>query len=154
MEKADEAKLLRQRYEQEIFRRPQPKVTTQTSTTKPSSTSPATTRSSDGLILDIQLQRAVDTLIAVTILQESPGTGQKMPVPAKAMTVTSAPVVQPTSNPTTAPATAPVTVPTTPLPDNAPIPTPGRPATAPASTQSEPTAPPASKPSAVPATQP
>ena len=89
-----------QRYEQELFKRPMPKSTTR------SATGPATTQ-----VLDAQLQRAIDTMVALVVLvgDKEAGEGPKTPMP-------SLPVTLPTTRPVTVPAatiesTKPVTAP-------------------------------------------
>ena len=94
MDVAAENKMLKDRYELELFKRPVVK-----STTRPS-TQPAT---QPAQVLDIQLQRAVDTMIALVVLNgQSAGTGIVVP-PIEQKITTSAPA----SAPTTAPATKP-----------------------------------------------
>jgi hypothetical protein len=58
MDAEQERAAMQARYEQELFRRPAPKATTQATTTQ------ATTQA-----IDPQLQRAVDTMIALVVLQ-------------------------------------------------------------------------------------
>jgi carboxyl-terminal processing protease len=88
-----EEQIARLRVDQEMFKRPQPKVSTQP-TTAPS-TQPT----------DPQLQRSVDTLIAWVVLQQN----ERDTDAISKLTPTTAPSVEP--GPTTAPATAPATQP-------------------------------------------
>src|SRR5262249_35518955 len=105
MDVAAETKMLKDRYERELFKRPVVKTTTQ-STTQPT-TQPA---------LDVQLQRAVDTMIALVVLNGNQLAGPVTVVPpiAQKMTTTTpaeAPATAPAISPTTAPTTAPATQP-------------------------------------------
>jgi carboxyl-terminal processing protease len=95
---------MQQRYEQELFKRPIPKSTTR------SATGPATTQ-----VVDQQLQRAIDTMVALVVLvgDKEAGEGPKTPMPS----LPSLPVTLPTA-PTTRPSagtesTKPVTGPAT-----------------------------------------
>jgi hypothetical protein len=94
---------MQQRYEQELFKRPVAKATTR------SATQPATTQASQPL--DLQLQRAIDTIVALVVLSGDRDTVSSTddartimpPMPA-----TTAPATQPaTTESTTTPATAP-----------------------------------------------
>jgi carboxyl-terminal processing protease len=58
-----EQRAMRERYEQELFRRPLPKVSATQQATQPTTAAAATQP------VDAQLQRAVDTLIALLVLQ-------------------------------------------------------------------------------------
>jgi carboxyl-terminal processing protease len=97
---------LQARYEQEIFRRPVVKSTTR------SATQPATTQ-----VVDLQLQRAIDTIVALVVLVGDRETSDVLPktamapIPAAsepATTQASEPTTQtqPTSEPETAPSPA------------------------------------------------
>src|SRR4051812_25930080 len=91
MDAQAEMKVLKDRYEQEIFKRPVKKTTSQPTTTP--TTSPTTQP------LDTQLQRAVDTMVALVVLQDNEAgktTVKKQEPP---------PVVQPVSQPVTQPST-------------------------------------------------
>ena len=96
--------MLRDRYEQELFKRPVVKSTAQ-GTTQPTS-QPAQ-------VLDVQLQRAVDTMIALVVLNQNQlAAAPTMVVPPVVQkTATTAPVNLPTIAPVAAPTTAPTTKP-------------------------------------------
>src|SRR5688572_3533016 len=106
MSQEQERAAMQQRYEQEIFRKPVPKATTR------SATMPATTQASQPL--DLQLQRAIDTIIALVVLtgdRETPGGPDdaktimpSLPVTLPAATTRATPA---TTTTTTAPTTAP-----------------------------------------------
>jgi hypothetical protein len=103
MDPAAENKMLRDRYEQELFKRPVVKSTTQ-STTQPT-TQPAQA-------LDVQLQRAVDTMIALVVLSGNQPSGPQTLVPPIAQKVTTTtPVSSSNPSPATVPTTAPVSAP-------------------------------------------
>jgi carboxyl-terminal processing protease len=95
---------MNQRYEQELFKRPIPKSTTR------SATGPATTQ-----VLDAQLQRAIDTMVALVVLVGDKETGEapKTPMPAMPVTLpttrpaarTSTPTAPSTTTESTRPAT-------------------------------------------------
>jgi carboxyl-terminal processing protease len=92
MDVTAEAKLLRDRADQEMFRRPVAKVSSQpvTSPTTAPTTQP----------LDVQLQRAVDTMVALIVLQGNESNGQlNLNLPPSATPATTAPVVQPATLP-------------------------------------------------------
>jgi carboxyl-terminal processing protease len=109
MDQDQERVAMQQRYEQEIFKRPIAKTTTQgaalpatnaateptPATEQSSTTAPATTQ-----VIDAQLQRAIDTMVALVVLRndqqamENGATVKKTPMPSKATTT---PVPQPTS---------------------------------------------------------
>ena len=93
-----------QRYEQEIFKKPLPRATTR------SATGPATTQ-----VTDLQLQRAIDTMVALVVLvgdrEAVGGTEGKTIMPS--LPVTRPAATTPASAPTTAPAPAPATAPKT-----------------------------------------
>ena len=63
MDEATQAKVMRERYESELFKRPVPKSTTRP-TTQANNAAPTTQP------IDVQLQRAVDTMIALVVLGE------------------------------------------------------------------------------------
>jgi hypothetical protein len=86
-----ETKLLKDRYDQEMFRRPVKKSTSQPSTMP--TTSPTTQP------LDVQLQRAVDTMVALVVLEGNENHGQMTAAPNAPMKVSAAPVTQPTTRP-------------------------------------------------------
>jgi carboxyl-terminal processing protease len=98
MDPQQEQAAMKQRYEQEIFRKPVVKSTTR------SATAPATTQAG---VVDQQLQRAIDTMIALVVLvgdKEVGGVEAKTPMPALP-----APVTMPTQPATgTMPATGTV----------------------------------------------
>ena len=94
---------MQQRYEQELFKRPIPKATTR------SATQPATTQASQPV--DLQLQRAIDTIVALVVLtgdRETAGGAEDVKTlmpsldPATTTTTTTSPVTTPA---TTSPAT-------------------------------------------------
>ena len=64
---------MKDRYDQEIFKRPVPKTTSKPATTP--ATSPTTQP------LDVQLQRAVDTMVALVVLQGNEGSMSATPMP-------------------------------------------------------------------------
>ena len=92
-----------QRYEQELFKRPVPKATTR------SATQPATTQASQPV--DLQLQRAIDTIVALVVLsgdRESVSTTDDTKTIMPPLPVTTAPATEPaTTESTTTPTTAP-----------------------------------------------
>lgn len=95
---------MQMRYEQELFKRPISKSTTR------SATQPATTQSTT----DAQLQRAIDTMVALVVLvgdREVTDVLPKTPIPSLPVTTTQA--MTPASTTTTAPATTRTTAPTT-----------------------------------------
>jgi carboxyl-terminal processing protease len=94
MSPEQERAAMQQRYEQELFKRPVPKATTR------SVTQPSTTQASGPI--DLQLQRAIDTIIALVVL-----TGDRQSVAAD-----DAKTLMP-SLPTTQPAAAAATTTTT-----------------------------------------
>ena len=67
MDPASEARVMRDRYEQELFRRPVKKATTQAALGGKPETQPTTQP------VDEQLQRAVDTMIALLVLEGDRG---------------------------------------------------------------------------------
>lgn len=92
--------VMKQRYESEIFKRPLPKTTTKPSTGGSQANAAPTTQQ-----IDTQLQRAVDTMIALTILDENRGKGGLTEqMPSMATTEPSA-----TSNEPETPASQPTT---------------------------------------------
>jgi carboxyl-terminal processing protease len=102
MDPAAENKMLRDRYEQELFKRPVVKSTTQ------SATHPAT---QPAQVLDVQLQRAVDTMIALVVLNGNQASGPITVVPPIVAQATTAPTTAPPNSSAPAPATAPATQP-------------------------------------------
>jgi carboxyl-terminal processing protease len=127
MDVAAEEKLLKDRYDQEIFKRPTTKPTSQPSTMPASE---ASTQPSPQL--DVQLQRALDTMVALSVLEGNQvsaiagGTSEVVPPEPTTNTTTSptAPIVPedpdstapPTTRrsvPSTAPANSPATTPST-----------------------------------------
>jgi carboxyl-terminal processing protease len=101
MDAQQERAAMMQRYEQELFKRPLPKATTQ------SATGPAATTQ----VLDAQLQRAIDTMVALVVLvgdREAGGPESKTLMPSLPVTRPAA-ATKPTAKPatTTAPATTP-----------------------------------------------
>ena len=112
MDAQQERAAMMQRYEQELFKRPLPKASTR------SATGPATTQ-----VVDVQLQRAIDTMVALVVLvgdRESEGADEKIVMPS--LPVTKPAVSKPVTKPVTRPAvtkpatrksTAPMTVPST-----------------------------------------
>ncbi len=100
MDEEAQRKAMQARYEAELFKRPIPKATTQPTTAAATAPSAAT--------IDVQLQRAVDTMVALAVLQ---GDKSEAPVsavpPARAATTQTA--VEPTEN--TMPASMPTTEP-------------------------------------------
>jgi hypothetical protein len=105
MDPQQEQAAMRQRYEQEIFRKPLVKSTTR------SATAPATTQAGAGGVIDQQLQRAIDTMIALVVLvgdKEAGGIEAKTPMPA--LPAPAAPVTMPTQPATgTVPSSTPAT---------------------------------------------
>jgi C-terminal processing protease CtpA/Prc len=103
MSPEQERAAMQQRYEQEIFKRPVPKATTR------SATMPATTQASTPV--DLQLQRAIDTIIALVVLtgdRESGGTDDaKTIMPSLPVTRPAATTKPATTTRTTAPTSAP-----------------------------------------------
>jgi len=95
MDAAAEETLMKDHYEEDLFRRPIAKATTLSATEAIATTTSPTTEPT----MDVQLQRAVDTMIALVVLQGEKVAGAPQPtaVPPIAMTVT----------PATAPTTAP-----------------------------------------------
>lgn len=91
----------KQRYEQELFKRPLPKSTTRSASGQKS---PATTQA----MVDLQLQRAIDTMIALVVLVGDRDAADVLPKMIEKPTA----VTQPATAPTTR-ATQPVTAPTT-----------------------------------------
>ena len=93
-----ERSAMQQRYEQELFKRPVPKATTR-STTQPSTTQAAAP-------VDLQLQRAIDTIIALVVLtgdrQSVAGGAEDVKTIMPSLPVTTSPA---TTRATTAPAT-------------------------------------------------
>jgi carboxyl-terminal processing protease len=98
-----EAKLLKDRYDQEIFKRPVKKPTSRPATSPAESATTAPTTQPQPL--DVQLQRAVDTMVALVVLQANEGSAPGTVVP---------PVSQPVqvTSPAPAPATRPLKGPT------------------------------------------
>jgi carboxyl-terminal processing protease len=100
MDAAAEEALLKEHYDEDIFHRPLAKATTASATSVAAgpTTAPATEPS-----MDVQLQRAVDTMIALVVLQgeklaDTPPPTQVAPI---AMTVlpTTAPTTEPSESP-------------------------------------------------------
>ncbi|MEA2708927.1 MAG: carboxyl-terminal processing protease, partial [Phycisphaerales bacterium] len=91
-----------QRYEQELFKRPVIKATTR------SATQPATTQSAS--VVDAQLQRAIDTIIALVVLN---GDRESVAAADAKTVMPSLPTTQPatTSRATTSETTSPTTAP-------------------------------------------
>ena len=86
-----EEQLIKDRYEQELFRRPVAKTVTRPTTVP---TTPATSPTTQPL--DVQLQRAVDTMIALVVLQANEGHGDiTMVIPKSPTTEPEAPSTQP-----------------------------------------------------------
>ncbi|MGH7215184.1 MAG: hypothetical protein ACREIT_10520, partial [Tepidisphaeraceae bacterium] len=112
MDDQTEIKVLRERYESEIHRKPMPKTTTRPATQ--ATTSPATQPT------DTQLQQAINTMIALIVFEtERGGAGfaarqlandVKRPAPEPAPAPAQAPLTT-QSTPVTSPALAPVTAP-------------------------------------------
>jgi carboxyl-terminal processing protease len=105
MDEATRFKVRRERDDAEMYKRPLPKGTTQPTTT-------ASTTAPSSQMTDIQLQRAVDTMVALVVLQgdrEEPGRPVIESKPAPASQPASVPTAEPA--PETAPATAPATQP-------------------------------------------
>jgi carboxyl-terminal processing protease len=106
MDATAEETLLKDQYEGDLYRRPVAKVTTNptTAVAAGSTTAPATQPT-----LDVQLQRAVDTMIALVVLQGEKVAAGPPPttVPPIAMTISpsTAPATPMDNSPTTAPAT-------------------------------------------------
>src|SRR4051812_21634296 len=94
MDPQAEAKVIKDRYDQEIFKRPVKKSTSQPATM--ATTAPTTQP------LDLQLQRAVDTMVALVVLQGNAG-GPPMVAAPQTQRVATAPASRPTSKPVTRP---------------------------------------------------
>lgn len=112
MSPEQERAAMQARYEQELFRRPLPKATTQPATTQAAAATQP---------VDPQLQRAVDTMIALVVLQSDRNVAPRPPRqrPAPAAEPTPAPATQPVQMET--PVTQPVLEePATPAPSTAP----------------------------------
>jgi carboxyl-terminal processing protease len=109
MDPQSEARVLRERFEQEQFRRPLPKATTQAATNPV----PATQ------VVDIQLQQAVNTMIALVVFQNEKGAPRGSVDKVERLRPVTEPATQPAADeptpapPATAPATVPATVPAT-----------------------------------------
>jgi carboxyl-terminal processing protease len=90
MDEATQARVMRDRYQAELFKRPVAKTTTRQSTTR----AVATTQP-----VDVQLQRAVDTMIALVVLGnhnlESPLPATTAPTTMTAINVSAPPTTQP-----------------------------------------------------------
>jgi carboxyl-terminal processing protease len=97
MDPAAEEDLLKDHYDQELFHRPIAKVTTASATQE--AISPTTAPTSQPT-MDVQLQRGVDTMIALVVLEGEKVAATPLPtaVPPIAMTIS------PATAPTTAPA--------------------------------------------------
>jgi carboxyl-terminal processing protease len=109
MDEATQRKVMLERFESENFKRPVPKTTTRPSTQPgaaqaQSSTQPAT---QPAQMTDVQLQRAVDTLVALIVLQGSRNEIALAPpradAPGATVSVDASPSTAPVA-PTTAPA--------------------------------------------------
>jgi len=118
MDPQAEIAMLKDRAEQEQFKRPVRKVATQpatqaSATTRGSATSAsaatqaAATQSAN--VLDVQLQRAVDTMIALVVLEGNQANGQlaELVPPATQEVVVSGPSTSRTAAPSTRPASEP-----------------------------------------------
>jgi carboxyl-terminal processing protease len=110
MDAESQARAMRERYEQELHRRPRPKVVTQPSTTGPS-TAPATTQP-----VDLQLQTAVNTMLGFVVFQAHQVDAQTIkPVPVPQVqppaTMRTREIEPSGARPTTQPTTAPETEP-------------------------------------------
>jgi carboxyl-terminal processing protease len=115
MDAAAEDELVKDHYDAELFHRPIAKLTTGPSTAPSTQEAAAATEPATQPALDVQLQRAVDTMTAWVLLQ-----GEKVAdappataVPPIAMTITPAtgPTGGPAGGPTTGPAGGPATGP-------------------------------------------
>src|SRR5207248_2408894 len=91
MDAQAEMKVLKDRYEQELFKRPIKKTASQPATMP--TTSPTTQP------LDVQLQRAVDTMVALVVLEGNETHGLTPAAPKTPTTIAAAPVTQPTTRP-------------------------------------------------------
>ena len=110
MDAAAETKLLKERFDQDLFHRPIAKMASRPSTASTAST--ATSQPATQPVLDVQLQRAVDTMIALVVLQGE-GVATTMPTNVPAVSMNVSPSTQPLFNPATAPSgeTSPTTNP-------------------------------------------
>jgi hypothetical protein len=107
MDAAAESRLLKDRYEQELFRRPVAKAMTRPATVParngPTTLAAPTTAPATQPVLDVQLQRAVDTMTALVVLEgdrvATTARPTAAPVPPIAMTVTPGPSSQPVTQP-------------------------------------------------------
>jgi carboxyl-terminal processing protease len=108
MDETIQRKVMQERYEAEMFKKPLPKTTTRAvaTTVASSTTMPSTAPATQPQQTDIQLQRAVDTLVAVLVLQGDKGENGAAPVGPERhpTTIASAP-----PTPQLAPATEPAT---------------------------------------------
>jgi carboxyl-terminal processing protease len=102
MDDEQERAAMQARYEQELHRRPVPKATTQAAT-KPSATQP----------VDAQLQRAVDTMIALVVLQSDRNVAPRPPRQPRAPVASPPATTQPASEPTTEPSPVQIEEPST-----------------------------------------
>src|SRR5213078_1210175 len=71
MDETIQRKVMQERYEAEMFKKPLPKATTRATTVASTTTAPSTSPSTQPFAqqtTDVQLQRAVDTLVAVLVL--------------------------------------------------------------------------------------
>ena len=108
MDQAAEGDLLKQRFDQDLIHRAKVSSRPSTMATTASATQPAATQPT----LDVQLQRAVDTLIALVVLQGE-GVATTMPTSVPAVSVSVGPSTQPLFVPTTGPSTLPASAPAT-----------------------------------------
>jgi carboxyl-terminal processing protease len=95
MDQQQEQRLLRDRYEQELFRRPVVKTTSQ-----------PTTEPTTQAVLDVQLQRAVDTLIALLVISGD-RSDERQVVPPRQLRVSDAPGKLESGPPATQPGSEP-----------------------------------------------
>jgi carboxyl-terminal processing protease len=111
MSPEQERAAMQQRYEQELFKRPVRKATTR------SATMPATTQASGPV--DLQLQRAIDTIIALVVLTGDRESVVAAPDDAKTL-MPSLPTTKPAAKRTTTKATTKETTQETTVPTTAP----------------------------------
>jgi hypothetical protein len=98
MDAAAEETLMKDHYEEDLFRRPIAKATTLSAT---EATATATTTSpTTEPTMDVQLQRAVDTMIALVVLQGEKVAGAPQPTAVPPIAMTISPATAPTTAPT------------------------------------------------------
>jgi carboxyl-terminal processing protease len=94
MDAATEEKVAKERYEQELFKKPLPKSVTRPTTTQASSQPTAQPME------DTQLQAAINTMLGVIVFETQPG-GHLPPPPATAPATVASPATEPATQPGT-----------------------------------------------------